>query len=147
MRKLLSQLPSQNKHLLKHFISLLSTITNNVEVTKMNVINLATCFNPNLRPRTEEIVLEAQKSQIEGLSNLFEILIEHHDVLFFEAPVKETRNFGDIEQAHQTQADEETSLQRLASSGDPPPPLSFFLCAYIYLFIVFSCSLYIYIYV
>jgi hypothetical protein len=118
VRKLLQTLPSKNRHVLELLSQLWSIIVSNVSITKMTTHNLATCFNPNLRRRDEAPQMGAQAKQIKGLQALLEMLMDNHEALFFAAPVKEIRNFGDIETQSEkkAKADEETALLRMSSS-------------------------------
>ncbi|KAM9019375.1 T-cell activation Rho GTPase-activating protein-like [Ara ararauna] len=84
LREVASKLPEANLLLLRHLLSLLSSISKNVATTKMTAGNLAICLAPNLLSPPQELPLDVLAQEIGKVTQLVEFLIYHHEELLGE---------------------------------------------------------------
>ncbi|KAM9020241.1 T-cell activation Rho GTPase-activating protein-like [Ara ararauna] len=84
LREVASKLPEANLLLLRHLLSLLSSISKNVATTKMTAGNLAICLAPNLLSPPQELPLDVLAQETGKVTQLIEFLIYHHEELLGE---------------------------------------------------------------
>ncbi|XP_057263196.1 T-cell activation Rho GTPase-activating protein-like [Pezoporus wallicus] len=84
LKEMVSKLPGANLLLLRHLLSLLSSISRNVATTKMTAGNLAICLAPNLLSPPQEVPLDVLALETGKVTKLVEFLIDHHEELLGE---------------------------------------------------------------
>ncbi|XP_062480590.1 T-cell activation Rho GTPase-activating protein-like [Pezoporus occidentalis] len=84
LKEVASKLPGANLLLLRHLLSLLSSISRNVATTKMTAGNLAICLAPNLLSPPQELPLDVLALETGKVTKLVEFLIDHHEELLGE---------------------------------------------------------------
>ncbi|KAM9561999.1 T-cell activation Rho GTPase-activating protein-like [Guaruba guarouba] len=84
LREVASKLPEANLLLLRHLLSLLSSISKNVATTKMTAGNLAICLAPNLLSPPQQLPLDVLALETGRGTQLVEFLIDHQEELLGE---------------------------------------------------------------
>ncbi|XP_061301181.1 T-cell activation Rho GTPase-activating protein-like [Pezoporus flaviventris] len=84
LKEMASKLPGANLLLLRHLLSLLSSISRNVATTKMTAGNLAICLATNLLSPPQEVPLDVLALETGKVTKLVEFLIDHHEELLGE---------------------------------------------------------------